>query len=417
MIARGRVTGVRNGLLEVAMPPVRAGGGIRVETVPSPRHGSIRAFENNRAYVAISGRHDGVAVGTPVRTDDRVDALPLGTCVLGRAIDASGIALDDGPPVAGPIAPIFAEAPFPDERRAIAQPLWTGIRAIDALLTFGRGARVGLFGAPGVGKSTLLEMMVRGVRADVVVVGLVGERGREAQAWIDRCDRRTTVVCATSDRAPSERYRCAHVAIAQARALARRGLHVLVILDSLARFGSAARELALAAGENVGRGGYPPSVFAEIARLVEQCGAFTSGSITLLASVLCDGDANDPVSEAARSMLDGHIALESRLADAGRYPAIDVCASTSRTMPLVADSLHRTSAASVRGALALLDRAADARTLGIEAFDPETRAAIAAEPAIERLLRQAEPAAAPAETLSILAATADRLKEPHGYSD
>jgi type III secretion protein N (ATPase) len=310
-----------------------------------------------------------------------------------------------------------APAPLPDERRAIESPMWTGVKAIDALLTLGRGARIGIFGAPGAGKSTLLESIVRGNSSDAIVIGLIGERGREAQAWIARCDERTTIVCATSDRPAAERVRAASVTMAHARALAARGLDVLVIVDSLARYAAALREIAVAAGESTGRGGYPPSVFAAVAELVEQCGASARGSLTLIATVLSDGDDRDPVSESARALLDGHIALSQPLAQAGRFPAIDILASASRTMDQVVSLRHRADARSVRGAVAALERTSDARSLGIESLDPATLAALAVEERIECLLRQGRAPEAPSESLAMLAEIADTLGAAHGHSD
>jgi type III secretion protein N (ATPase) len=297
------------------------------------------------------------------------------------------------------------------------EPFWTGVRAIDAFLTFGRGARLGIFGAPGAGKSTLLQTIVRGSCADALVVGLVGERGREAQAWIERCDSRTTVVCATSDRPSKERLQAARVTFAHAQALAERGLHVLVILDSLARVAAAFREVAVASGESVGRGGYPPSVFAELAGIVERAGAFRTGSVTLLATVLNDGDDRDPVSESARSLLDGHIQLSPALAHAGRFPAVDMLSSVSRTMGDVVTGEHARHAQKVRAAVALLARTDDARSLGIEPADEATLAAIRAEPAIENLVRQGHSPSHPSRTLAMLAEVADILGGPHGHYD
>ncbi len=314
--------------------------------------------------------------------------LFLGTCALGRAIDAFGAPLDGGPPLLGRTVALALRAPRPNEREPIERPLWSGVRVLDALLTFGRGARVGIFGPPGAGKSTLVESIVDGCAADAVIVGLAGERGREAQRWIARLDERTTIVCATSDRPASERIAAAAVAIAQARALCDRGLHVLFVLDSLARVAAAAREIAVAAGESVGRGGYPPSVFATLARYVECAGALRCGSVTLVATVLSDGDERDPVSEAARSLLDGHIELSSARAQAGRFPAVDVPRSSSRTMDLVAAEEHRRAASQMRRALALLERMEDARALGIEPTDGVSRAAIAIEARLEAFLCQ-----------------------------
>ena len=314
--------------------------------------------------------------------------LCLGACAFGRAIDARGAPLDGGAALCGRRVSLEIRCPSPNEREAIVSPLWTGIRVLDGLLTIGRGARVGVFGAPGAGKTTLLEWIVDACEADAVVVALVGERGREAQHWIARLDERSTIVCATSDRPPHERLMAAHVSIAQARALRERGLHVLLVIDSLARAAAAAREIAVAYGESTGRGGYPPSVFAELARLVEVAGAVSAGSITLIASVLSDGDERDPVSDAARSLLDGHVALSAQLAAAGRFPAVDVLASTSRTMEGVTGEAHYRHARTLRHTLSLLDRVRDARSLGIEPVETSTRAAVALEGSIEQFLQQ-----------------------------
>jgi ATP synthase in type III secretion protein N len=341
--------------------------------------------------------------------------IMLGTAALGRALDANAVALDGLGAIDGASTRLEAAAPLPSQRQAITAPLWTGVRCIDALLTIGRGARVGIFGAPGAGKSTLLETIVHGARADAVAIGLVGERGREAQRWIATRDARTTVICATSDRAAQERVRAAQLLMAHAWALASRGLHVLVVLDSLARYAHALREVAVASGESVGRGGYPPSVFARMAQLVERAGAFAEGSITMLATVLNDGEDHDPVSECARSLLDGHLQLSPRLAHAGRFPAINVLASASRTMEAVANAAHVRDAARVRSALACLDCCADARSLGIEPADAPTRTAIAAESALEALLRQGRAPVSYRRSLEALEQTADMLGEAHGY--
>ncbi|HEY6486410.1 MAG TPA: EscN/YscN/HrcN family type III secretion system ATPase [Candidatus Cybelea sp.] len=336
--------------------------------------------------------------------------LALGTCALGRAIDAAGRPLDDGPPLCGRAVSIALRPPRPAQRAPVVTPLWTGVRVVDGLLTIGCGARIGIFGAPGAGKTTLLEAFVDGCAADAVVVALVGERGREAQQWIARLNERMTVVCATSDRPALERLDAGIVAVAQARVLRERGLSVLLVLDSLARVAAALRELAVAKGESTGRGGYPPSVFAELARLVEVAGVLAAGSVTLIATVLNDGDDRDPVSEAARSLLDGHIALSTTLARAGRFPAVDVLASTSRTMEMVADGVHLRAARAMRRAIAVLDRVTDARSLGLDSQEPAVRAAVAAEDRLEDFLRQTARRCEPAETLSRLAALADLVE-------
>jgi len=340
----------------------------------------------------------------------RLLALPLGACALGRAIDSNGMPLDGGPPLQGRKVTVELRSPRPNQRVPITTPLWTGLRVIDGMLTIGRGARIGIFGGAGAGKTTLIETIAGGCAADVVIVALVGERGREAQGWIERRDDRTTVICATSDRPPHERLGAAHVAAAHADALRERGLHVLLVFDSLARVATALREIGVAAGQSTGRGGYPPSVFAEMARLVEVSGSIASGSITLIATVINDGDDRDPVSEAARSMLDGHVVLSKRLVEAGRFPAVDVLASSSRTMEVVASKEHRCDARRLRAALALLDRFEDARTLGIEPTGGAARVVVAAEKHIEAFLRQDGRASEHRLTLSRLANLAANLE-------
>lgn len=338
----------------------------------------------------------------------------LGTCALGRAIDAAGEPLDGGPALRGRHVALDLCSPRPNERSPITKPIWSGVRAVDGLLTIGCGARIGIFGAPGSGKSTLIESLVEGTAADAVIVALIGERGREAQRWVALRGPRTTIVCATSDRPACERIAATHLAIVHAAALRERGLHVLLVLDSLARVAAALRELGIAAGEGAGRGGYPPSVFAELARMIEPAGALRSGSITLIVTVLNDGDDRDPVSSAARSLLDGHVQLSARLADSGRFPAIDVPASTSRTMEAVVGEDHMHAARVVRRALALLERIDDARALGIEPASPSAQAAIAAEAQIEAFLRQGHEKRGHAATLEELFVLAQRLERTNG---
>ena len=419
MIGRpgGTVVGVRGGLIEARMPAVGIGTGVRVRA----RDGRVLPAR----VIAVDGRGttlapftgvDGIAAGDRVEADSSALGVCAGIAMLGRAIDALGRPLDGGRELAGPRAGTRRIVPLPADRARIAAPFVTGIRAIDGPLAFGVGARIGIFGAPGCGKSTLLETIVEGSSADVTVVGLVGERGREAERWLARRDARTTVVCATSDRSAAERLRAAEVAFVAAEALRRRGLHVLLVLDSLARVAAAARDLAVAAGEPAGRGGYPASVFSVLAGLIERAGAFASGSITLIATVLSDGsDERDPVSEAARAALDGHIALSERLARQGWFPAIDIPASASRTLADVGTPRHRAAAAAVREALASLAETREARQFGLDpgAGDSAVRRAMRAEAALAAFLRQSEPADR-TTTLTELHALADMLSD--GYS-
>ncbi len=410
MMARGTVVNVRAGAVDLAIPPLAAGTRVRIAGGDGWKRGSVTSHANGLVTATLSGNADGIAPGAKAEEDHTGQTIVLGTAALGRAIDAWGRPLDGGPILRGLRVPVPATSVEPTERVALGTPLWTGVRVIDTLLTIGRGARVGLFGAPGAGKSTLLETIVEGVCADAIVVALVGERGREAERWIAKRSARTTIVCATSDRPARERVAAAHTAIAHARALARRDLHVLVILDSLARVAYALREDR--PGEPAGRAGYPPSVFTDLARVVESTGAFTRGSVSLLATVLSDGDAHDPVSEAARSLLDGHIELSSKRANAGRFPAIEVLASASRTMAAVTSSEHQGAAATVRAAFAALAATEDLRSLGMEPRDPASRAAVAHEHRLEALLRQGRDPVAPCAALAMLLETADTLGKP-----
>jgi FliI/YscN family ATPase len=378
VIARGSVLGARGGLLELRLPGAAVGDGVCILTAKGCVRGVVTALRDRAAIAAAHGAIDGVACGDPACID--------------------------------PASALVLSVPAPGERDAVCTPLWTGVRIIDGLLTIGRGARVGLFGAPGAGKSTLLQMIAEGANADAVVVALVGERGREAQEWLQALPRHASIFCATSDRSAAERARAGKAAMAKADALRRRGLHVLTIFDSLARYAAALREIAIASNEPAGRGGYPASVFAGMAQLVEVAGNARGGSITLLASVLSDGDDRDPVSDSARSLLDGHIQLSSALAQAGRFPAIDVAASASRTMGAVASGGHLQDAAVVREAYAALSRTEEARALGVlPVAGIELRALQAQEP-LERFAKQDRRHAAPRRTLSLLAALADTLE-------
>ena len=313
-------------------------------------------------------------------------------------------------------APAPLIVPAPDERVAVTEPFWTGIRALDGPLCFGRGARIGIFGAPGAGKSTLLEQLVAGSSADATVIALIGERGREAERWFRRSGPRTNLVCATADLPAAARLQSAERAFAQAAALRARGLHVLLVLDSLARVAAAAREVAVAAGEPLGRGGFPASVVARLARLLECAGSTVAGSITLVATVLSEGAIeHDPIADAARAALDGHVVLSARLAAAGWFPAIDLPASASRTLTDVASGRHRSAAARLRIAAAALEAARDARSLGLDpaAGDPVLARAIAAESRIGAFLRQAAGGSDPGQTLMQMNEIADSLDDGH----
>src|SRR5690606_30994336 len=289
------------------------------------------------------------------------------------------------------------EPPAPFDRQLIEQPLQLGIRAIDGLLTLARGQRMGLFGEAGGGKSSLLASMVRGTEADVVVLALIGERGREVRELLDRhldptARARTVAVVATSDRPAMERVKAAYVATALAEHFRDQGRHVLLLMDSVTRFARAQREIGLAAGEPPTRRGYPPSLFAALPRLLERAGPGAMGSITGLYTVLTEGEGSqDPVAEEVMSILDGHIHLSQSLAQRNHFPAIDVLRSRSRLMDAVTRPLQRQTAARIRESLSryrdieLLLQVGEYKA----GNDPEIDAAIARKPVIDRFLRQA----------------------------
>jgi flagellum-specific ATP synthase len=333
------------------------------------------------------------------RASDRMRHLPLGDGLLGRVVDACGAPLDRlGPLTDVRTGPINRRPINAMERDPVRQPLDAGVRAINAMLTVGRGQRLGLFAGAGVGKSVLLGMMARYTSADVTVVGLVGERGREVKEFIEDILgpaglARSVVVAAPSDSPPLLRMQGATYATAIAEHYRDRGAHVLLLMDSLTRYAMAARELALAIGEPPATKGYPPSVFARLPQLVERAGNGHEGrgSITAFYTVLAEGDdPNDPVADAARSFLDGHIVLTRSLADAGHYPAIDIEQSISRVMSGITDDRHRLLARKFKGLWSRYQSSRDLLAVGayVAGSDPETDQAIALYPAMAQFLQQ-----------------------------
>lgn len=400
----GRVVATLGELVRVKLPLASIGSGVSITSARGTQvQATVIGIDSRWVTVMPHGTLEGISVGDKVETDPDVEALELGISLLGRVIDSSGRPIDGRGPIRGRLSTII-EAPIPPSIRApISRPFWTGIKALDGLLTVGRGARMGVFGAPSAGKSTLLSMLVRGAEADAIVVALIGERGREAAEWMEKITPRTTIVCTPSDCSAAERARAAHVAMAQASQLRRRGLNVLVILDSLMRFAAAMREIAVAAGESVGRGGFPPSVFAELARLVERAGNAGPGSMTMFATVLSDGgNENDPLSESAKSLLDGHIVLSENLARAGHYPAIEILRSVSRTMNEVVSKEHAKAAATMREALSSLERTREMRELGFAPQNATVERAVEAEEEIKHFLRQSPEPNMPANTVDQL---------------
>lgn len=347
-------------------------------------------------------------------------ALRIGDDWLGRVVDATGRALDDRPDPRGQRALDLAPKPInPLTRARIDQPLDVGVRAINGLLTLGRGQRVGLFAGSGVGKSTLLGMMTRNTQADVVVVGLIGERGREVADFVHEtlgpvALARACVVAAPADAPPLARLHGAWLATAVAEYFRDQGLSVLLLMDSLTRFAHAAREIGLATGEPPATRGYPPSALARLPQLVERAGNGSGpGSITAIYTVLVDGDdLQEPVADAARAVLDGHIVLSRTVAESGRFPAIDIEASVSRVMEAVTAVPQQQAARRLRRLLAAYSRHRDLITIGAykAGSDADTDEALARWSAIEAFLQQATSESASLDASN--AALANLFKEP-----
>ncbi len=361
-------------------------------------HVEVVGFQRNRLLATPLGSVSGIRPGATVVRTGRVSRVAVGEELLGRVLDAFGAPLDDGGlPLTLAHRPVDAEPPPPFQRRPIDEAFSTGIRAIDALLTLGIGQRVGIFAGAGVGKSTLLGMICRSSQADVNVVSLVGERGREVNDFVRNALgpeglARSVVVTATSDQPPLVRSRGAQTATAIAEYYRDQGKSVLLVMDSVTRYAMALREVALGAGEPPATKGYPPSVFAALPRLLERAGTCAGpGVITALYTVLVEGDdLSDPVADAVRGILDGHIVLSRSLAERSHFPAIDVLASISRLAPEVADPPRLQAAAQVRGLLATHKDAEDLIQVGayVAGSDPRVDVAVKMAPAIDAFLRQ-----------------------------
>ncbi len=404
---RGRVTGLTGLVLEAALGGVRQGELVEVEMPGrAPLLAEVVGLREERAVLLPLGDPAGVGAGAEVTPTGGPLAIRAGEALLGRILDGLGRPIDGRPLPPGLEAwPVDRAAPPPLERRRVTEPLPLGVRAIDALATVGEGQRIGLFAGAGAGKSTLLGQIARQARADLSVIALVGERGREVRDFVEAALgpeglARSVVVIATSDAPALVRLRAAHVATAIAEWFAERGDRVLFLLDSLTRYARAQREVGLAAGEPPARHGYPPSVFEALPRLLERTGNRARGGITALYTVLvAGGDMDEPVADEVRAVLDGHVVLDRRLAERGQWPAIDVLASLSRTMPAVTSEAHRAAAARLRELLAALDRQRDLVAVGAyrRGADPAADAALDRLPAIEAFLRQRPDEAEPFE--------------------
>ena len=376
----------------------------------------VVGFNADRLILMPIGEARGLSLGAPVQYFGRGAMVPVGPELLGRVLSGTGVPIDDGGPLSNCASvPLVTSTINPLKRKPISEPIDVGIRAINALLTIGRGQRIGLFAGSGVGKSVLLGMMTRFTEADVVVVGLIGERGREVREFI--CDilgeegmSRAVVVAAPADDPPLTRIRGAWLATRIAEHFRDEGKNVLLLMDSLTRYAMAQREVALAAGEPPASRGFPPSVFTKLPQLVERAGTGNeAGAITAIYTVLIESeDAEDPVADSAKAILDGHICLSRSLAEQGHFPAIDVEASVSRVMPAVTSSHHQQVAMHFRRLSAAFTENADLVNVGayVKGSDPVLDASLELRPRMVAFLRQATTEKAPlADAMATLSET------------
>jgi flagellum-specific ATP synthase len=391
----------------------------------------VMASSGRRVRTQVIGFRDGQVLSMPleeidgIQLHDRIVARPdeaevaVGPDLVGRVLDGFGRPIDRGPAIRAEAMYRLYQAPgSPLDREHIEKPITTGIRVIDTLTPCGTGQRMGIFGGSGVGKSTLLGAMARHNSADVTVIALIGERNREVRAFIehelgDEGSQRSVVVCSTSDRPAPLRVRACFVALAIAEYFRDQGANVLLIMDSVTRLATAQREIGLAAGEPPSQKGYTPSVFNLLPKILERAGNFQKGSITGFFTVLVEGDDfNEPICDAVRSILDGHIILSRRLAAAGHYPAVDVLHSISRLGSKLSSPAHLAAARKVREAMATYEESKDLIELGayVAGTNPRLDAAVKMQPEIAAFLRQdTSTDTALADSIGKLVSIADRL--------
>jgi len=397
-VLAGKVTRASGIVVEAVLPQVAVGTSCEIRTGGGHTIAAeVVGFSGSNAILMPFGEVKGIGEGCPVIPRASAGEITVGERLLGRVVNAAMEPLDDrGGLILDARVPIHAPPPHAMSRRRITRPLVLGIRSIDACLTCGEGQRLGIMSGPGIGKSVLLGMLARSADADVIVVGLVGERGREVREFVERDLgnglSRSVVVVATADESPLVRVRAGMAATAVAEFFRDQGKRVLLLIDSLSRVAMAQREIGLAAGEPPTSRGYPPSVFAMIPRLAERAGnAEGRGSITAMYTVLAEGDdLTDPVVDASRATLDGHIVLSRSLAMAGHFPAVDVLASVSRVMNDVVTPDHRALARRVRDVLAAYKEAADLIEVGAYASgtNPRVDAALRCITEVNAFLRQ-----------------------------
>ncbi len=382
----------------VADFPAPVGALVSIEQPQGPGiEAEVVGFRDQQTLVMPLGNLQGIRRGSPVKLVRTTRTLRVGDGLIGRVIDARGRAIDGRPqPMLQERMPYHSNGILPTQRPRIEAPLATGVRAVDGLLTCGQGQRLGIFAGSGVGKSVLLGMMGRYTDADVNVIALIGERGREVNEFIQRelgpaGLARSVVVVATSNEPALLRVQAAYAATSVAEYFRNRGQQVLLVMDSITRFALAQREIGLSAGEPPTTRGFPPSVFAHLPKLVERAGRAAEGSITAFYSVLVEGDdENEPIADTMRGLLDGHVWLARRLAERGHYPAIDVLGSISRLMPDVTSPDHRQAAQVLRKLLAVLHENEDLLSIGAyrAGSNRQLDVAVALRSQIETLLQQ-----------------------------
>lgn len=358
---RGRVEEVVGTIIRAVVPEVKVGELciLRNPGTSWQLKAEVVGFSKNTALLTPLGDLEGISFHTEVIPTGHVLTVPVGRELLGRVINGVGESADGkGPLGTHESYPVYADPPPAMTRKLITKPISLGLRVLDGMLTCGQGQRLGIFAAAGGGKSTLLSSIIKGCSAQVCVLALIGERGREVREFIEHDlgpegMKKTVLVVSTSDRSSMERLKAAYTATAVAEYFRDQGMSVLLMMDSVTRFGRAQREIGLAAGEPPTRRGFPPSVFSELPKLMERAGNSDKGSITALYTVLVEGDdMTEPIADETRSILDGHIILSRALAAKNHYPAIDVLASVSRVMNQIVTKEHKQAAAKLRAILA-----------------------------------------------------------------
>lgn len=394
----GRIVQVVGLTIEAVGMDSQIGEVCQIATPSGPAvYAEVVGFRENRTLLMPLGEMQGIQPGSPIYHFEPTFQIPVGMSLLGRVLDGLGRPMDGGKPiVAEKRIPTNTAAPQPLERPPISSPLVTGVRVIDGLLTCGRGQRMGIFAGSGVGKSTLLGTIARSARSDVSVVALVGERGREVREFLEKDLgpeglARSVLVVSTSEQPALVRLKAAFVAMSIAEYFRDLGMDVTFLMDSVTRFAMAQREVGLAIGEPPASRGYTPSVFALLPKLLERAGTSERGVITGFFTVLVEGDDfNEPICDACRSILDGHIILSRTLAARNHYPAIDVLNSISRVMPEVVSKEHMQAAGEARRHLAVYERARDLINIGayVSGSDPEIDQAVQVMPNLLAFLQQ-----------------------------